>query len=377
MKKILAVILALMLCCSFALFAACDDQPAGGPGGNGGGNEATGEIEGNYEETTSEDLATTLSSIDISKLLGNMESEDWSFGASVDGEVSLKVTMAEQELNATASLSYAISVAKGTSEQVPFDIKGKGEIKMEGVVPVSGSAGPVSEAPAADSTATAETEFSIAVTIYNDSTAFYLDVSGKAGDDNLDTQVKISYENILGLISGSGMVPGPDTMAADASGETGSDSANILSEVVAILDQLGVKVGVDTSDGVRIKLSADKATLNTIVQMVVQKIIGSSAAGMEIPVTVGDGSAVDIYFAIDKDGRFFGAAIDATASTTIGKDFTSLEEDIVGQLDIALNVSYKANPGVSLDGLNPDDYSEFSFGSSSDSQVKPGTEVDA
>lgn len=93
MKKILAVILALMLCCSFALFAACDDQPAGGPGGNGGGNgggnEATGEIEGNYEETTSEDLATTLSSIDISKLLGNMESEDWSFGASVDGEVSL------------------------------------------------------------------------------------------------------------------------------------------------------------------------------------------------------------------------------------------------------------------------------------------------
>ena len=64
MKKILAVILALMLCCSFALFAACDDQPAVGPGGNGGGNEATGEIEGNYEETTSEDLATTLSSID-------------------------------------------------------------------------------------------------------------------------------------------------------------------------------------------------------------------------------------------------------------------------------------------------------------------------
>ena len=138
-----------------------------------------------------------------------------------------------------------------------------------------------------------------------------------------------------------------------------------------------MKVGVDTSDGVRIKLSADKATLNTIVQMVVQKIIGSSAAGMEIPVTVGDGSAVDIYFAIDKDGRFFGAAIDATANATIGKEFTGLEEDIVGQLDIALNVSYKANPGVSLDGLNPEDYSEFSFGSSSDSQVSSGTGVAA
>ena len=94
-------------------------------------------------------------------------------------------------------------------------------------------------------------------------------------------------------------------------------------------------------------------------------------------MTVGDGSAVDIYFAIDKDGRFFGAAIDATANATIGKEFTGLEEDIVGQLDIALNVSYKANPGVSLDGLNPEDYSEFSFGSSSDSQVSSGTGVAA
>ena len=141
-----------------------------------------------------------------------MESEDWSFGASVAG--GSQPESHDGGTGAECNRLFELCDLGGERNQRAGPVRHQGQRRNKDgrcrsclrfcSAGIRGSGGRFH--------GDRRDRISIAVTIYNDSTAFYLDVSGKAGDDNLDTQVKISYENILGLISGSGMVPGPDTM---------------------------------------------------------------------------------------------------------------------------------------------------------------------
>ena len=108
MKKFLAMLLSLVLCCSFGLLAACDDSA----------NDGTGSISGNYTEATDADYKAFMTAVsDEEKLFPGFDEE---FGISADANANISATIGsgEQAINISAKiseLSMALSVKSDTA----------------------------------------------------------------------------------------------------------------------------------------------------------------------------------------------------------------------------------------------------------------------
>ena len=85
MKKLLALVLSLLLLCSFGLFAACDNDGPAGPGS----------ITGEFTVATDDDCAAFMTAItDVDKLFPGMET---SFGFSAEATASVSATVGSGE----------------------------------------------------------------------------------------------------------------------------------------------------------------------------------------------------------------------------------------------------------------------------------------
>lgn len=108
MKKFLAMLLSLVLCCSFGLLAACDDSA----------NDGTGSISGNYTEATDADYKAFMTAVsDEEKLFPGFD-EEFGISADANADISATIGSGEQAINISAKiseLSMALSVKSGTA----------------------------------------------------------------------------------------------------------------------------------------------------------------------------------------------------------------------------------------------------------------------
>ena len=361
MKKVLAMLLSFMLLVSLALFAACDPQ-----GGTDGGK-----IDGDYTEATEEEVTEAVTELDLNKLFGDTSAEDWKFGLSLNAEADASLTMTVEEevytTTATGTATYAFLAQAGTEAAagavLPFDMKGEGEAKanVEYKIPTYANANaPVTESATTESATSEESaavevlegEIEASVKVYNDSEYVYLAPS--ATIDGEEEQTTHEYVSISDILYGLGM-GGASVMSADAGNGETQTAENPLAQGIAMLKQLGCKFAIDASEGLKIRITADKAAIDNVITMV----LAEAQAPAEITAAafaVTEDAAVEIYLSVDENGRFAGLAVNVNGGFTMPQKITEEPSDMVVEVSAEISLVFDDTVNVTLEGLNKEEY---------------------
>ena len=361
MRKVLAMLLSFMLLVSLALFAACDPQ-----GGTDGGK-----IDGDYTEATEEEVTEAVTELDLNKLFGDTSAEDWKFGLSLNAEAEASLTMTVEEevytTTATGTATYAFLAQAGTEAAagavLPFDMKGEGEAKanVEYKIPTYANANaPVTESATTESATSEESaavevqegKIEASVKVYNDSEYVYLAPS--ATIDGEEEQTTHEYVSISDILYGLGM-GGASVMSADAGNGETQTAENPLAQGIAMLKQLGCKFAIDASEGLKIRITADKAAIDNVITMV----LAEAQAPAEITAAafaVTEDTAVEIYLSVDENGRFAGLAVNVNGGFTMPQKITEEPSDMVIEVSAEISLVFDDTVNVTLEGLNKEEY---------------------
>lgn len=322
MKKFLTLAVALLLSIAFAMFAGCSSALE------------RGKIEGNYKEPTQEELETALRSLEGGTMFGDTEQADWEFGVKTGGNFNVKITVNDSTLSANAKLSLQEKISKG--EAGP-ELLGKGNLSFNLKAPAE--------------IAKQDTEIELKADLYNDSSFLYLDASAKSGKDSQDLKVKTDISTILSEITfGETMDLSTAGILAET-GNQGSASATVgfsMDEFLAFAAEWNMDIGLDTSNGVKIRLTANEETFTKILNTVLQKIMSVPAG---TPFDMSDmialsNSVFELYLQTDKDGNFVAAATNLTLkgsieipAMTADSEATNIGIDIGGAFYVESKVS--------------------------------------
>lgn len=361
MRKVLAMLLSFMLLVSLALFAACDPQ-----GGTDGGK-----IDGDYTEATEEEVTEAVTELDLNKLFGDTSAEDWKFGLSLNAEADASLTMTVEEevytTTATGTATYAFLAQAGTEAAagavLPFDMKGEGEAKanVEYKIPTyANTNAPVTESATTESATSEESaavevlegEIEASVKVYNDSEYVYLAPS--ATMDGGEEQTTHEYVSISDILYGLGL-GGASVMSADAGNGETQTAENPLAQGIAMLKQLGCKFAIDASEGLKIRITADKAAIDNVITMV----LAEAQAPAEITAAafaVTEDAAVEIYLSVDENGRFAGLAVNVNGGFTMPQKITEEPSDMVVEVSAEISLVFDDTVNVTLEGLNKEEY---------------------
>lgn len=361
MRKVLAMLLSFMLLVSLALFAACDPQ-----GGTDGGK-----IDGNYTEATEEEVTEAVTELDLNKLFGDTSAEDWKFGLSLNAEADASLTMTVEEevytTTATGTATYAFLAQAGTEAAagavLPFDMKGEGEAKanVEYKIPTYANANaPVTESATTESATSEESaavevqegKIEASVKVYNDSEYVYLAPS--ATMDGEEEQTTHEYVSISDILYGLGL-GGASVMSADVGNGETQTAENPLAQGIAMLKQLGCKFAIDASEGLKIRITADKAAIDNVITMV----LAEAQAPAEITAAafaVTEDAAVEIYLSVDENGRFAGLAVNVNGGFTMPQEITEEPSDMVIEVSAEISLVFDDTVNVTLEGLNKEEY---------------------
>ena len=361
MKKVLAMLLSFMLLVSLALFAACDPQ-----GGTDGGK-----IDGDYTEATEEEVTEAVTELDLNKLFGDTSAEDWKFGLSLNAEAEASLTMTVEEevytTTATGTATYAFLAQAGTEAAAgavlpfdmkgePFDMKGEGEAKanVEYKIPTYANTTTTGSVTSEESAAVEVQEGKIeaSVKVYNDSEYVYLAPS--ATMDGGEEQTTREYVSISDILYGLGL-GGASVMSADAGNGETQTAENPLAQGIAMLKQLGCKFAIDASEGLKIRITADKAAIDSIITMV----LAEAQAPAEITAAafaVTEDAAVEIYLSVDENGRFAGLAVNVSGGFTMPQEITEEPSDMVIEVSAEISLVFDDTVNVTLEGLNKEEY---------------------
>ena len=361
MKKVLAMLLSFMLLVSLALFAACD--PQGGADG--------GKIDGDYTEATEEEVTEAVTELDLNKLFGDTSAEDWKFGLSLNAEADASLTMTVEEevytTTATGTATYAFLAQAGTEAAagavLPFDMKGEGEAKanVEYKIPTyANTNAPVTESATTGSVTSEESaavevqegKIEASVKVYNDSEYVYLAPS--ATIDGEEEQTTHEYVSISDILYGLGL-GGASVMSADVGNGETQTAENPLAQGIAMLKQLGCKFAIDASEGLKIRITADKAAIDNVITMV----LAEAQAPAEITAAafaVTEDAAVEIYLSVDENGRFAGLAVNVNGGFTMPQEITEEPSDMVIEVSAEISLVFDDTVNVTLEGLNKEEY---------------------
>ena len=262
MKKILAFGCAAIMLAAAAGFAAC-------------GSDA--QIKGNYKEPTDEELSSALDSIDAERLFGDPDAAERTFGISANADVTLKMTAQSGSIDMTAGAEYAFLLAEETmtgAGNVTFSLDAEGVKTLE--------------------------DTSMEAEICNDGDYMYIDAALTEGEKERTLRGKFPFGTMPDLLSAA-----PDQLPsapADGAAQT-PDIPGLVRE----LKEAGFEVGLDTADGVKLRIAATEDFFTAL-----EGLSATDGTPMEFTKTV-----LEIYLYVDSEGLFRQASVFADLAADI------------------------------------------------------------
>ena len=332
MKKFLAMLLSLVLCCSFGLLAACDDSA----------NDGTGSISGNYTEATDADYKTFMTAVsDEEKLFPGFD-EEFGISADANADISATIGSGEQAINISAKiseLSMALSVKSGTAgaeDDVAMNVSIDASAKVPEV--------PSMDIPAIDG--------GIKGNIYADETNFYLDAT--VGEDTMKGKISAdALGDLLGSILGS-LSANPGVMSVMSAGPEDSaqtpdiDDADVK-EFKEQLAEMGVKFEVDMSKGIKARFTASADALETLIA----QIMGTPSEAAELPFSFTTANVV-LTLEISEDGALAAVAVSADVAMSMEANAATMQPAVTASAKLNATVRFGA---VTVD--LPDDLADY------------------
>lgn len=332
MKKFLAMLLSLVLCCSFGLLAACDDSA----------NDGTGSISGNYTEATDADYKAFMTAVsDEEKLFPGFD-EEFGISADANADISATIGSGEQAINISAKiseLSMALSVKSGTAgaeDDVAMNVSIDASAKVPEV--------PSMDIPAIDG--------GIKGNIYADETNFYLDAT--VGEDTMKGKISAdALGDLLGSILGSSSA-NPGVMSVMSAGPEDSaqtpaiDDADVK-EFKEQLAEMGVKFEVDMSKGIKARFTASADALETLIA----QIMGTPSEAAERPFSFTTANVV-LTLEISEDGALAAVAVSADVALSMEANAATMQPAVTASAKLNATVRFGA---VTVD--LPDDLADY------------------
>ena len=332
MKKFLAMLLSLVLCCSFGLLAACDDSA----------NDGTGSISGNYTEATDADYKAFMTAVsDEEKLFPGFD-EEFGISADANADISATIGSGEQAINISAKiseLSMALSVKSGTAgaeDDVAMNVSIDASAKVPEV--------PSMDIPAIDG--------GIKGNIYADETNFYLDAT--VGEDTMKGKISAdALGDLLGSILGSSSA-NPGVMSVMSAGPEDSaqtpaiDDADVK-EFKEQLAEMGVKFEVDMSKGIKARFTASADALETLIA----QIMGTPSEAAELPFSFTTANVV-LSLEISEDGALAAVAVSADVALSMEANAATMQPAVTASAKLNATVRFGA---VTVD--LPDDLADY------------------
>ena len=309
MKKFAALLMSMTLLSSLALFVACGDSDK---------QENQGKLDGDFStEATDEEVTAVLTklqnAVDGNTFLGDTAAEDWSFGFDAGADVSFSMVGLEPGSGENAQVGANVHFDLGVGYKLIIGnsaVSGAGDLSVKGSGSVMGS------------------NANYSAKIYNDADYLYMDMSSVPGYP----KVKLTYETVMGAIesvgSGESQTPAdtPSTMSADAAPGTGSENeggqgtetapSSDIAKIVAGLKEVGCKVYIDDSEGLKVKLSISEETVDMILEAL--ELVPADGADALVDFSA---FSFDLYFAMTEDGVFsyLSADFDVKMSLDLGE----------------------------------------------------------
>lgn len=332
MKKFLAMLLSLVLCCSFGLLAACDNSA----------NDGTGSISGNYTEATDADYKAFMTAVsDEEKLFPGFD-EEFGISADANADISATIGSGEQAINISAKiseLSMALSVKSGTAgaeDDVAMNVSIDASAKVPEV--------PSMDIPAIDG--------GIKGNIYADETNFYLDAT--VGEDTMKGKISAdALGDLLGSILGS-LSANPGVMSVMSAGPEDSaqtpaiDDADVK-EFKEQLAEMGVKFEVDMSKGIKARFTASADALETLIA----QIMGTPSEAAELPFSFTTANVV-LTLEISEDGALAAVAVSADVALSMEANAATMQPAVTASAKLNATVRFGA---VTVD--LPDDLADY------------------
>ena len=319
MKNLKAVAAVL---CAGAVFAAAFTF-------SGCKNGESGVINGDYKEATSAEFTNAVEAIDTENLFTpaeNAEKFGYEFHTETSGKASYGGGNLGDAFEASAKADAEVKFILAKTDGNGLNVNGAGKLNFELLTNISKLG-----------------NNTLSAGFYADNSNLYLDASIKStvsgAEQSSAFKYKIPYDAIKDLING---IIGGTTPSAEGSISGGFS----LAEFAEIAVNLGFKTYIDFNNGIKLKLTADKEAIANLLWNIDSDIFYSTA--------LSDSSKLEIYFSIDKAGKFAGFA----ANYNIYTEVTVADSDTV---TASLNgaTSLKVYNGTIKLPANLDEYYEI------------------
>lgn len=267
------------------------------------------EVKGNYVEVKAEDFPKLIGNVDFTKIFGDLSVAGASLNLGVKADFTSSC-VAENIMEATASLGFDYKFNASESAMLG---KGTATLNAEYKTPQTNEKQTLSFEGSAYNTFDSETGW-----IYAS--------SKDAGN------VKINLAEIVDSFGGISALPSPSSLYA-------VDGTNVAA-FVDMAHSLSIKIGVDVTDGIKLKISLTE-----------ESIWGGLALGLhqqgatpeDIAITIAEAMKYvkfnafkfDLYFALDKDGKFAGASVVTDIDVKINSAIISAVQPPVAPADEA------------------------------------------
>ena len=324
--KIIMGVTALAMAFSACALSAC-----------GGNKEPDGTIDGNYKVATAEEVSTALSTVNSETLLGDTTAEGYKFGIDFSSKLNLSVSTEGQSTSFSMNAGYKMLA---TADESALSYKGTGSLSMNG------------SNTANDKTTTGE----MSLNLWQDDATLYANLTGKSSEDAEEQtkKIKLDASKLISSLLPSGgadvtdpTIPGGDVTNPDLpEGEvTTPDLSSLdLVTVVNMLNGMGATTSLDTTNGIKLKISINQDVVNNLIA----EMMGATAEQVTGLVSFAKCS-LDFYVAIDSNGMLSAASIvadvEATVNTPVFETATSASTiKINGYLYFAVDSS--VNPEI-------------------------------